>query len=180
MTFKKKSAEDDITAKMILNDWDEKTIADIIFGYGEERYARKIAKAVVEYRKNKKIETTGELVKIVESAVPPSYRHGKIHCATKTFQALRMAVNDELMALREALEKAYRALAPCGRIAVISFHSLEDREVKQFFRRKETENGATLLTKKPAVPTEEEMKSNPRSRSAKLRVLQKALEESVR
>jgi 16S rRNA (cytosine1402-N4)-methyltransferase len=161
------------TARDILNSWDEEHIKNILWGYGEERYAGRIAKKIVEVRKKTPIETTADLVELIKSAVPATYRRGKIHPATKTFQAFRVAVNDELRTLQAGLEKGWRALTPKGRMAVISFHSLEDRIVKQFFQTKAKENQAKLLTKKPIVPTQEEVRQNPRSRSAKLRIIQK-------
>jgi 16S rRNA (cytosine1402-N4)-methyltransferase len=170
------------TAFDIVNGWAEEDIANVIFGYGEDRYARRIAKAIVSYRQKKSIETTGELAEIVRGAVPKQFgRFGKkpIHPATKTFQALRIAVNDELGALREGLAKGYERLAPGGRMAVISFHSLEDRIVKEFFKGKaqrKEEGGATILTKKPVTATDQEIAENPRSRSAKLRVIEKIIQ----
>ncbi|MEK7569808.1 MAG: 16S rRNA (cytosine(1402)-N(4))-methyltransferase RsmH [Patescibacteria group bacterium] len=160
----------DLTAEVIANNWSEKNLADIIYGYGEERYARRIAKAIVETRSKKSIRTTGELVKIIEGAVR---RRGKVHPATKTFQALRIAVNDELGSLKEGLEKGFRALKGGGRMAVISFHSLEDRIVKNFNKEKVKEGGGKLINKKPIVASEEEIKNNKRARSAKLRVIEK-------
>ena len=151
----------------------EESLADIIFGWGEERYSRRIAKRIVEERAKRKIQTARELADIVKSAVPPAYRHGRIHPATKTFQALRIAVNDELNALREGIEKALYFLAPGGRCAVISFHSLEDRIVKNFFRDKAMEDRFALITKKPIVPSDREKAQNPLSRSAKLRIIKK-------
>ena len=167
------------TAKDILNGWDENVIADIIFGYGEDRFARRIARAIVVYREKKHIETSMELAEIVKSAVPAFIRRGKIHPATKTFQALRIAVNDELNALKEGIAKGYERLSSGdepgqgGKMAVISFHSLEDRIVKEFFRRMALENGSAILTKKPIGPSAQEVAENPRSRSAKLRIIQK-------
>jgi 16S rRNA (cytosine1402-N4)-methyltransferase len=161
------------TAQTIVNEWEEEVIADVIFGYGEERFARRIAKAIVAYRTKKKIETTGELAEIIKSAVPGFYKRGtKIHPATRTFQAIRIAVNDELNALKEGLEKGYGALNSGGRMAIISFHSLEDRIVKDFYKKKAAE-GAKILTKKPIVAGDQERAENPRSRSAKLRILEK-------
>lgn len=160
------------TAQTIVNEWDEAVIANVIYGYAEERFARRIARAIVGYRQKKKIETTGELAEIIKSAVPGFYRRGKLHPATKTFQGLRIAVNDELNALKEGLEKGYTALNKGGRMAVISFHSLEDRIVKDFYKKKATE-GAQIITKKPITATDQEKAENPRSRSAKLRILEK-------
>lgn len=173
MTMKKNPDESDITAREIVNEWAESSIADIIYGYGEETYARRIAKAIVEARKENPIETTRELTAIIEAAVPASYRRGRIHPATKTFQAIRIAVNDELGSLTEALTKGFALLHPKGRIAIISFHSLEDRIVKRFFKEKEKEGLAKVITKRPIVPTDEEIQANPRSRSAKLRIIEK-------
>jgi len=182
------------TAKDIVNKWDEEVIANIIFGYAEERFARRIARAIVVYRQKKAIETSGELAEIVKSGVPAFYRRGKIHPATKTFQALRIAVNDELGSLKEGLKKGYDSLASGGRMAVISFHSLEDRIVKDFYKEKadmrkeraslgmgmggETDlkavdEGAIIITKKPIVASLQEIAENPRSRSAKMRVIEK-------
>lgn len=172
MTLTDTVSDDQTTAQDVVNGWAEESIADVLYGYGEERYARRIAKAIVEVRQQKPIETTQQLVQVIESAVPASYRRGKIHPATRTFQALRIAVNDELGSLTEALPKAYSLLRKGGRMAVVSFHSLEDRLVKQFFKHCSAV-GATAITKKPIIPTETEKKHNPRSRSAKLRILQK-------
>ncbi len=160
------------SAAEALNEWSEQTLADAIFGYGEERYARRIAKAIVERRETKKFETTMELVEVVRDAVPAAYRRGRINPATKTFQALRIAVNDELGALREGLSAAWEALAPGGRIAVISFHSIEDRIVKRYFAELVKKEEGKLLYKKPLAPTMAEIKRNPASRSAKLRVIE--------
>ena len=160
------------TAKDILNNWEESVIADIIFGYGEERFARRIARNIVSYRLKKKIETTTELVEIVKMSVPGFYRRSKTNLATKTFQALRIAVNDELSSIKEGLKKGYERLIVGGKMAVISFHSLEDRIVKNFYKEKEKE-GAIIITKKPIIATFEEIATNPRSRSAKLRIIKK-------
>ena len=157
----------------IVNGWTEEAIADVIFAYGEERFARRIARAIVAYRQKTRIRTTFDLAEIVKSAVPGFYRRGKLHPATKTFQALRIAVNDELGALKEGLTRAYARLAPNGRLAVISFHSLEDRIVKDFFREEAARSGATILTKRPIRPTDQEVAENPRSRSSKLRIIEK-------
>ncbi len=173
MTLKKDVTEKDITAEMILNNWSEESIANILYGYGNERFSRRIAREIVSSRSKMPITTTVDLVDVVERAVPFFYKSGKIHPATKTFQALRIAVNDELGALEEFLEKGFTALKKDGRMSVISFHSLEDRIVKNFFRKKKDEGEAILINKKPIIPSEEELKENPRSRSAKLRTLQK-------
>lgn len=174
MTFKAVPTEEDLTARAIVNTWAEESIADIIWGYGEERYARKIAKAIVEARGAKPIMTTFELVEIIKSATPRAYHFRKIHPATRTFQALRIAVNDELGSLREALSKGWIALAAKGRMAVISFHSLEDRIVKNFYREKIKEGTGNLINKKPITADAAELGANPRSRSAKLRTIEKS------
>lgn len=173
MTFKKKINEEDTTAYDVVNKWSEESLADVIYGYGEERYARKIAKAIVTEREKKPINSSLELVEIIKSAVPIFYRFGRLHPATRTFQAIRIAVNDELKALETGLAKAFEILKPGGRLAVISFHSLEDRIVKNFFKTKKEEGLGELITKKPIVPSEVEIAKNPRSRSAKLRIIQK-------
>ncbi len=160
------------TARDILNDWKEEDIANVIFAYGEEKYAKRIAKAVVDYRIKKKIETTDELTEIVRSGVPAAYRFRKIHPATKTFQALRIAVNDELKAVEQGLKEGYEHLNEGGRLGVISFHSLEDRIAKNFMRAKEKQGGK-LISRKVVKPTDQEIAENPRSRSAKLRVIEK-------
>jgi 16S rRNA (cytosine1402-N4)-methyltransferase len=173
MTLSDIVGEDTLTAKEIVNEWAEESLADIIYGYGGERYARRIAKGIVLARTEAVIETTEQLVEIIQSSVPGHYRHGKTHPATKTFQALRITVNDELGAAKEALTKVYNYLAPQGRVAVITFHSLEDRLVKRLFREWEDEGLGTRLTKRPIPPSDTEMKENRRARSAKLRVFQK-------
>jgi 16S rRNA (cytosine1402-N4)-methyltransferase len=173
MTFKESTDEEDTTAYDVINGWSEENLADVIFGYGEEKFARRIAKAIVKERKKKPIRTSKELSEIVKNAVPVFYRFGRIHPATKTFQAVRIAVNDELRALEEGIKKGFKILEKEGKIAVISFHSLEDRIVKNFFKSLQAENVAELINKKPITPSEEEINKNPRSRSAKLRILQK-------
>ncbi len=173
MTFKKDPKEGDLTAYEIVNKWEEENIADIIFGYGEEKYSRRIARAIVNYRDKKTIDSTGELVEIISSSVPMFYRRSRLHPATRTFQALRITVNDELNTLKKGLEKGFENLESKGRIAVISFHSLEDRIVKNFNKEKEEKGLAKIITKKPIVPSEGEVEDNPRSRSAKLRILEK-------
>jgi len=177
MTLKKEGelSEEDLTAREIVNTWEEKHLVDIIRGYGEERYARSIAHAIVEKRKEKPIEATRELAMIIENTVPRYYRHKKIHPATKTFQALRITVNDEIESLKEGLQKAYSALTEEGRIVVISFHSIEDRVVKHFFKKQKAEGKGIVITKKPIRPSRDEVTQNPRSRSAILRVFQKLM-----
>lgn len=162
----------DVSAADLVNGHGEQELADIIFQYGEERYSRRIARAIVRERERRPIDTTGMLASIIAGAVPSAYRHGRIHCATRTFQALRIAVNRELERLEPSLRDAVDALAPRGRICVISFHSLEDRIVKHTFRSLAQGPAARLavLTKKPILPSEQECRENPRARSAKLRV----------
>lgn len=163
------------TAEEIVNSWDEENIADILYGYGGEQFSRRIAERIVEARKVAPIKTTFKLVQIIEAAVPDFYKKRKIHFATKTFQALRITVNDEMGALKEALSKVWKVLIPGGRLAVISFHELEDRIVKKFFLQKKSEKSVLIVTKKPIVPGVEEVSNNPRSRSAKLRIGEKIL-----
>ena len=173
MTMKENPSPEDVTAHDVVNSWEEQNLADIIYGFGEEKFARKIAKAIAEARKEKEIKTTFDLVRIIEGAVPGGYKRGRLHYATRTFQALRIAVNDELGSLKKGLEAGYEALKPGGRMSVISFHSLEDRIVKKFFKEKEKEGEAKLINKKPILAGEEELRINPRARSAKLRILEK-------
>ena len=163
------------TAADLVNRSPEHELADIIFQYGEERYARRIARAIVQERQRHPVETTGVLTSIVARSVPASYRHGRIHCATRTFQALRIAVNHELDFLEPSLRDAADVLAVGGRICAIAFHSLEDRIVKHTFRSLSQGPDATLsiLTKKPILPSQTECEANPRSRSAKLRVAER-------
>ena len=179
------SSESD--AEDLVNSLGEKELADVIYNYGEERYSRRIAQRIVRERSRKRITGAGELADIVWHAVPGKYRHGRIHPATRTFQALRIAVNGELDRLQRGLEAALGALAPEGRIGVIAFHSLEDRIVKQSFRRHNYRStGASdapmstdrepllhVLTKKPLMPDEAERRRNPASRSARFRVAEK-------
>lgn len=173
MTMKKNPSNTDLTAKDIVNTWDEKVLADIIYGFGEEKYSRKIARAIIEARKEKDIETTFDLVKIIEEAVGKNYRGLRIHPATRTFQALRIATNSELSNLEQVIEKGFRYLSRGGRIAIITFHSLEDRIVKKAFKGLKEKGLVNIITKKPIVPSNEEIKLNPRSRSAKLRLIEK-------
>lgn len=161
------------TAGEVLNSWSEKAIADMLYGYGEERYARKIARAIVARREQKPIETTIELVEIIRDAVPPSYRHGRLHCATRSFQALRIAVNDELMALERGIKAAWKHLECNGRIAVITFHSIEDRVVKRLFADLVKKSEGKLIVKKPLTASRAEVAQNRSARSAKLRVIEK-------
>ncbi|MEA5505658.1 16S rRNA (cytosine(1402)-N(4))-methyltransferase RsmH [Halotia wernerae UHCC 0503] len=156
-----------LTAADVINDWDEEELAKIFFKYGEERLSRRIARRIVEKRP---FQTTTELAEAIAYAVPPKYRYGRIHPATRVFQALRIAVNDELKSLETFLDQATNALVPGGRIAIISFHSLEDRIVKHGLRNSPL---MKVLTKKPIIAQEEEIAHNPRSRSAKLRIAER-------
>jgi 16S rRNA (cytosine1402-N4)-methyltransferase len=162
-----------LSAEKILNYESYQEIERILREYGEERFSKKIAERIIEARKTRPIKTTCQLVEIIKEAVPPGYQHQKIHYATRTFQAIRIAVNEELDNLMKALPQAIEILKCKGKIVLISFHSLEDRIVKNFFREKAKENILTIITKKPVVPTKEEIKINPRSRSAKLRAAEK-------
>lgn len=163
------------TAADLVNSGDEHDLAEIIFQYGEERYARRIARSIVRERQRCRIATTGQLVSVVARSVPASYRHGRIHCATRTFQALRIAVNQELESLESSLRDAVEVLSEGGRICAIAFHSLEDRAVKHTFKSlaRTPDSKLAVLTKKPILPSREECESNPRSRSAKLRVAER-------
>lgn len=160
----------ELTAAEIVNGWKESELTRIIAEYGEEKFARRIAKALLVARKTQKIMRTTELAEIVTQAVPRNYERGRIHPATRTFQALRIAVNDELGALEAALKAAPGMLKPNGTIAAISFHSLEDRIVKRAFR---DIPDLEPLYKKPLVPSAAELAANPRSRSAKMRAATK-------
>ena len=155
-----------------MNSATEQELVEILWKFGEERMARRIARAVVEARGGERILTSKQLAEIVEKVVP---RRGKIHPATKTFQALRIAVNDEFNNLEKGLEGAVESLKQGGRIAVISFHSSEDRIVKHFFRKQTEEGKGIIITKKPIAPRREEMVANPRSRSSKLRIFEKTI-----
>lgn len=159
-----------ITAFTIINKWPSEDLVKILYQYGEEGQARRIIKYIIQERKKKKINTTGELSELITKAV--GGRRGKIHPVTKTFQALRIAVNDELNSIKTVLPIAVEMLKEGGRICVVSFHSLEDRIVKNTFRNM-AGSSIRIITKKPIVPKREEVISNPRSRSAKLRVAEK-------
>jgi 16S rRNA (cytosine1402-N4)-methyltransferase len=176
------------SARELVNQASERELTDIFRGYGEERYARQIARAIVRRRKEQPFERTGELVDTIKAAIPAPARFGEGHPARRVFQALRIAVNDELAALEAALPAALETLNPGGRVAVISFHSLEDRIVKRFFRREE--HGCTCppdfpvcvcgqeptlraLNRRAIRPTADEVASNPRAGSARLRAAQK-------
>ncbi|SIT00110.1 16S rRNA (cytosine(1402)-N(4))-methyltransferase RsmH [Alicyclobacillus vulcanalis] len=176
------------TAREVVNTWDEDALRRILWEYGEERFAAAIARAIVRARSHKPIETTTELAEIVKEAIPAPARRSGPHPARRTFQALRIAVNDELGALERGLEAAFRVLKPGGRLSVITFHSLEDRVVKRRFQ--DWAQGCTcppefpvcqcgrtpqgrMVPRKPVTPSDEELKRNPRARSAKLRAFEK-------
>ncbi|MDR2953327.1 MAG: 16S rRNA (cytosine(1402)-N(4))-methyltransferase RsmH [Treponema sp.] len=181
-----------ITAADILTRLPEHELADLLYANAEERYSRRIAAVIAHERQKARITTTSALAILVERAVPASYQHGPVHPATKTFQALRIAVNGELSRLSALLEGALRVLEPGGRLGIISFHSLEDRIVKNFFRnmnknctcppqepicRCEGRRSVNILTKKGVKPEKAEIEQNPPSRSARLRVVEKVLED---
>lgn len=165
-----------LTAKAIVNTWPEQRIADLLYQLADERFSRRIARKIVETRRQTPINTTEHLAELVRGVVPPSRVRNQavaIDPATRTFLALRMAVNGELHNLERLLKVAPALLRPGGRFAIISFHSTEDRVVKQAFRSAEQTGQLKVLTSKPLVPTEAEIARNPRSRSAKLRVAEK-------
>ena len=164
-----------MSAGDVVNGYSEEALADVIYRYGEERYSRRIARAIAEERRTAAIESSSQLAEIIRGAVPKEYRYGRLHPATRTFQALRIEVNKELDRITPALEEAIRVLKKGGRIAVITFHSLEDRKVKWFFKDEAAREDARIriLTKKPIVPSSEEEEENPPSRSAKLRVVER-------
>lgn len=177
----------EFSASNLLNTWEEASIAEILFEYGEERYARRIARAIVEARKKRPIKSTLELVEIIRGAVPARYSR-ETHPARRSFQAIRIAVNGELDALKAVLPQAVELLKPGGRLCVISFHSLEDRIVKRYFQDEARscvcppgmpictcnhQPRVQIITKKPIQSSTEEVEQNPRARSAKLRVAQK-------
>ena len=161
------------TAYDIVNEWSEESLIDILIGYGEERFARRIAQAIVQAREDAPIKRTLELAEIIKGAVPKRFANGPLHPATQSFQAIRIAVNDEMGALREILEKGWKRLTPGGRMVIISFHSIEDRIVKHYFRTKKNAGEGSILTKKPITASDEELESNRRARSAKLRIVTK-------
>ncbi len=162
-----------VSAKDIVNLWPRQELEDMLIEYGGERFAKRISDEIVLFRKNKPIKTTFDLKKVIEKAIPKRFQQGKIHFATKTFQALRIKANQELENIKQVLPQALKVLEKGGRIAVISFHSGEDRIVKNFFRDHAKLEHLKVLTKKPVIADEDEVRDNPRSRSAKLRVAQK-------
>ncbi|HCP08705.1 MAG TPA: 16S rRNA (cytosine(1402)-N(4))-methyltransferase [Candidatus Moranbacteria bacterium] len=180
--------DQDLSAKKIVNEYSHKDLERILKEYGEEKFSGNITNKIIEQRKEKKIEKTSELVELINQAIPEKFKHGKLHPATKTFQALRIEVNRELDNLEKFVPAAIKSLKPGGRLAIISFHSLEDRIVKNIFRVQARgclcppdfpkcvcghEAEVKIVTRKPIVPGEEESLENPRSRSAKLRVCEK-------
>ena len=177
----------ELTAKIVVNTYKEKELADIIYNYGEEKFSRKIAKNICEYRKQKEIETTEELVKIIEKSIPAKMQKDG-HPAKRTFQAIRIEVNNEIKPLQKTVEDCIDVLNNEGRLCIITFHSLEDRAVKNAFIQAEgrctcpkdlpycicgCESKGKIITKKPIIPTKEEQSKNSRSKSAKLRILEK-------
>ena len=180
-------SENPLNAKIVINDYSQEELEEIILKYGEERWARRISEFIVQERNKSPIETTFELVEVIKKAIPKSQRMEK-HPAIKTFQAIRIEVNDELNIIEKTIEKIVSRLNPDGRLAIITFHSLEDRIVKNTFRYLERDcicdprapictcdkvSKIKVLTRKPILPSQEEIDQNPRSRSAKLRVVQK-------
>jgi 16S rRNA (cytosine1402-N4)-methyltransferase len=178
----------ELTAKTIVNEWPPDRIARILYEYGEEKFSRRIASAIEAARAKKSIETTGELVELIKEGIPAAARRTGGHPAKRSFQALRIAVNDELGAFEEALEQSIRCLAPGGRVAVITFHSLEDRICKQIFAKYVekctcppdfplcvcgTKGIVRLINRKPISANEQELEANVRARSAKLRIAEK-------
>lgn len=159
----------ELTAAKIVNHWQEVSLANLIYEYGEERFSRRIAKKIVQQRP---FRSTTDLAEAIASTVPGKYRHGRIHPATRTFQALRIEVNQELKSLEKLIELAPTWLKPGGKIGIISFHSLEDRIVKHHFRNSELLN---VITKKPITAQPDEQRANPRSRSAKLRFAERMI-----
>lgn len=162
-----------VTADDVVNTWAEESLSDIIHGFGEESFARKIAAQIVLAREAAPIKTTFDLVEVIRAAVPVWQTKKRLHFATKTFQAIRMAVNDELGALKEGMENSIKVLKPGGRLAIISFHSLESRMVKDYFKQLVKEGVVSLVNKKAIQASRAEELANPRSRSAQLRVIQK-------
>jgi len=163
-----------LSAENVVNDYSEDELKRVIREYGEERYSGRIARAIVSERAKGRITSSEALADAIKAAVPPQYRYGRIHPATRSFQAIRIEVNGELRRIDRALGDAVRVLKPKGRVAVITFHSLEDRIVKWFFKNRAKDVGdIEILTKKPIVPSDEEESENPPSRSAKLRIAEK-------
>jgi 16S rRNA (cytosine1402-N4)-methyltransferase len=171
--FQIPNSKEGLTAEIIVNQWPQEDIEEILKEYGEERFAQNIAQGIVNHRNTGPFSRTKEFVEIITHSVPAWYCQKRIHCATKTFQALRIAVNHELEAVGDGLAQAIEVIEKEGKVAVISFHSLEDRIVKTMFRRWEEEGRGHIVTKKPVQASLREKETNPASRSAKLRVFQK-------
>jgi 16S rRNA (cytosine1402-N4)-methyltransferase len=182
------SIDDKLTAEEVVNQYDKRELTHIISSYGEEKWASRIADFIVKNRKDKPIETTFELVEIIKAAIPAAARRTGPHPAKRTFQAIRIEVNDELGQLKRAVEEFCDVLAPKGRLCIITFHSLEDRIVKEIFNRRTNpcicprefpvcvcgkKADIKKISGKPIIPTEEELEKNPRARSAKLRIIEK-------
>ncbi len=182
------SQDDSFTAAQVVNTYSEQELTEVIRNYGEERWASRISKFIVQRRKDKPLETTGELVEIIKAAIPASARRSGPHPAKRTFQAIRIEVNDELGQLKRAVEEFCDVLADKGRLCIITFHSLEDRIVKEAFNKRANpctcpkefpvcvcgkKADVKKVTGKPILPTEGELEANPRARSAKLRVIEK-------
>ena len=166
--------EGDLTAGQVVNGYSEQALQEILWKLGDERFSKRIAAAIVRARHRARIATTTQLARIIFEAVPAFYRHGRIHPATRGFQAFRIFINRELEVLEEFLSGSLSILDDHGRLVIISFHSLEDRLVKNTFRRFKKEGLGEVLTKKPVMPEEVEIQENPRSRSACLRVFEKS------
>jgi 16S rRNA (cytosine1402-N4)-methyltransferase len=171
MTLNDRPSEGDVTAKDVVNDWSYETLSSILYSFSDERYANRIAHRIVKEREKSPITTTFELIEIIKSAVPKSYLFGKTHVATKTFQAIRMAVNDELGAITALFNASVKVLHQKGRLAIITFHSTEDRLVKHEGRK--YENELSFVNKKAIMPSEEELLRNKRARSAQLRIFER-------
>lgn len=163
-------SDDEIPVRDLLKQLSREELIEIIKNYGEENWAIKIAEAIKNQVRKKPIETSRELAELISETLPKNYEHGRIHPATRTFMALRIYANKELKNLEKILKNIDKILKNKGRIAIISFHSLEDRLVKNYFRNLEKENLLKIITKKPIIASREEILENPRSRSAKLRV----------
>lgn len=165
--------QEGLTAEQIVNQWPEEDLEMILSQYGQERFSRQIARQIVETRRTRAITSTFQLIEAIKKAMPKRYQGGKIHFATRTFQGLRIAANQELESIKKAMPQAIEMLAPGGRLAVISFHSLEDRIIKVFLKEESAKEKIKILTKKPIASSLAEIRENPRSRSAKLRAARK-------
>lgn len=163
----------DLTAAIIINTWTQQEIQEILEKYGEEQFAVEISMAIVNRRQSGPLVTTTDLVSVIQDTVPNWYRHRKIHCATKTFQALRLTVNDELNTVEQGVRAAIEVLAPGGRLLVISFHGLEDKIVREIFKEKTKTGVIRWVTRDTIKPTWSEIQANPRSRSAKMKIIEK-------